>query len=74
MPLHEPHRAPRNTQAPVRSTFAGEQVEGTRISEDSGNQLDFCVAENQLSYHSVLLVTQNETVRVSGTAIMSKNK
>lgn len=50
------------------------QVKGTQIVEDNGNQLDFCVAGDQLSYHSVLLVTQNNTVRVSGTAIMSKNK
>lgn len=50
------------------------QIQGTRILEDNGNQLDFCVAENQLGYRSVLLVTQNGTVRVSGTAIMSKNR
>ncbi|HMA91718.1 MAG TPA: hypothetical protein VKP30_03485 [Polyangiaceae bacterium] len=50
------------------------QIQGTRILEDSGNQVDFCVAEKQLGYHSVLLVTQNGTVRVSGTAIMSKNQ
>lgn len=50
------------------------QVKDTQIVEDNGNQVDFCVAGDQLSYHSVLLVTQNNAVRVPGTAIMSKNK